>query len=126
MSNMNRLATLTNKFQGTYRRVLCVCAAGLLRSPTAAVILSQPPFNFNTRAAGINDNFALVIADNFLVEWADEIVCMTSDQEESLRFMCDKPIICLDIEDDYEYRDPELIKLILERYVEKSGFKQNG
>ena len=47
MSKMNRLANTQNKYQGKYKKVLCVCSAGLLRSPTAALVLSQEPFNFN-------------------------------------------------------------------------------
>lgn len=49
---MNRIANASNKFQGSYKRVLCVCSAGLLRSPTAALVLSKDPYNFNTRACG--------------------------------------------------------------------------
>ena len=50
---MNRIANSTNPFQKDYKRVLCVCSAGLLRSPTAAYVLSQAPYNYNTRAAGL-------------------------------------------------------------------------
>ena len=56
---MNRLANSSNRYQGEYKRVLCVCSAGLLRSPTAALVLSQEPYNFNTRAAGLDEAFAL-------------------------------------------------------------------
>lgn len=116
---MNRIHNATNPNQGKFKRVLCVCSAGVLRSPTAAEILSQPPFNFNTRAAGIDSDFALIPVDGALLEWADEVVCMTSYQYEALRQQgYSKPIITLDIEDNYEFRDPELVKLITERYTE--------
>ncbi len=42
-----------NPYQGKYKRVLCVCSAGVLRSATTAVVLSKEPFNFNTRSAGL-------------------------------------------------------------------------
>lgn len=115
---MNRLANCSNRFQGDYKRVLCVCSAGLLRSPTAALVLSQEPYNFNTRAAGIVPQFALIPVDRVLLEWADEIVCMTSEQAEEIRPRLEeeKPIIVLGIDDDFRYRDPELIKLIRESY----------
>lgn len=124
MSRMNRLANTANEYQGTFKKVLCVCSAGLLRSPTAALVLSQEPFNFNTRAAGVSTEYALVLIDEFLLKWADEIVCMNESQKDVLNFLIHKddttPIIVLDIPDNYQYRDPELIKLIAERYVEKT------
>lgn len=121
---MNRLANTQNEYQNIdkYKRVLCLCSAGLLRSPTAALVLSQEPFNFNTRAAGVSSEYALVLVDEFLIKWADEIVCMGWEQEEHLKYMMhqnDKtPVYVLNVPDDYEYRDPELMKLIAERYVE--------
>ena len=59
MSTFNKLANTRNPYQGTSKRVLCVCSAGLLRSPTIAWILSNPPFNFNTRAAGVSLEYVL-------------------------------------------------------------------
>ena len=115
---MNRLANCTNRYQGEYKRVLCVCSAGLLRSPTAAFVLSQEPYNFNTRAAGLTPEFALVPVDRVLLEWADEIVVMSAQQAEQIRAMLEdeKPIVVLGIPDNFRYRDPELIRLIRESY----------
>ena len=115
---MNRLANCTNRYQGEYKRVLCVCSAGLLRSPTAAFVLSQEPYNFNTRAAGLNPEFALVPVDRVLLEWADEIVVMSAQQAEQIRAMLEdeKQIVVLGIPDNFRYRDPELIRLIRESY----------
>lgn len=116
----NRAYNMTNPNQGKYKKVLCVCSAGLLRSPTAALVLSQKPFNYNTRAAGMEKDYALVVVDEYLILWADEIVCMSRGQEVEIReqFKTDKPIICLGIEDSYDYRDPALIKLIASNYKE--------
>ena len=115
---MNRLANATNLFQGKYKRVLCVCSAGLLRSPTAALVLSQEPYNYNTRATGLTKEFALVPVDQVLLHWADEIVCMNPEQAEELRerLETDKPVIVLNIEDRYRYRDPELVEQIKAAY----------
>ena len=115
---MNRLANCTNRYQGEYKRVLCVCSAGLLRSPTAAFVLSQEPYNFNTRAAGLTPEFALVPVDRVLLEWADEIVVMSAQQAEQIRAMLEdeKQIVVLGIPDNFRYRDPELIRLIRESY----------
>jgi len=116
MSLMNRLGNASNPFQMNYKKVLCVCSAGLLRSPTAAFVLSQDPYGYNTRAAGMEPDFALVIVDEVLLEWADEIVCMTKDHEAALKSRTKKPVVRLDIPDSYRYRDPELMKLIKEKY----------
>lgn len=111
----NRLYNSKNPYQRDYLKVLCVCSAGLLRSPTAAVVLSQPPFNFNTRAAGLDVSHALIPVDDVLLHWADHVVCMTKEQEERLQQMTNKPIFCLDIPDSFCYRDKKLVKMIKER-----------
>jgi predicted protein tyrosine phosphatase len=115
---MNRLANAGNPYQGSFKRVLCVCSAGLLRSPTAAVVLSQEPYNYNTRAAGLVPQFALIPVDKVLIHWAEEIVCMTDEQAESLRPIVpeDKKIVVLGIPDNFAYRDPELVELIKKSY----------
>ncbi len=114
MGTFNRLANCKNHYQGTAKKVLCVCSAGLLRSPTAALVLSQDPFNFNTRAAGLSGEYALIPVDDVLIEWADEIICMDLQQSSDLEKMTTKPIYSLNIPDNFRYRDPELIKLITE------------
>jgi predicted protein tyrosine phosphatase len=120
---MNRIHTAGNPYQGPFKRVLCVCSAGLLRSPTAALVLSQEPFNFNTRAAGCKD-YALVQVDRVLIHWADEIVVMEPSHAHTLEFdhpeivTLGKKVKVLRIPDNFEYRDPELMKLIAERYQE--------
>lgn len=118
---MNRRANCGNEYQGHFMRVLCVCSAGLLRSPTAAVVLAGEPWNYNTRAVGLTPEFALIPVDLVLLEWADIIVCMSSEQVDKLKPMLstDTEIISLDIPDQYAYRDPELIRLINERFTEK-------
>lgn len=114
--SFNRIHNSSNPHQGKYKRVLCVCSAGLLRSPTAALVLSQAPYNYNTRAAGIDNDHALIIVDEVLLEWAEEIVCMTRDQRRTLENLTKKTIICLDIPDSFSYRDPKLMKLIKSAY----------
>lgn len=121
-SDMNRLHNCGNPHQGDYVRTLCVCSAGLLRSPTAALVLSRPPFNRNTRAAGVH-GYALVPLDRVLLTWAQEIVCMEIEHEHIIRQRLkeanlDRPVYRLDVPDDYAYRDPVLEKLIAERYKE--------
>jgi len=63
-------------------------------------------------------DYALVVVDEYLLHWADEVVCMTRGQAVRIKddHGFDKHIICLDIEDSYNYRDPELMGLIPQRY----------
>jgi predicted protein tyrosine phosphatase len=122
MSFYNRIGNASNRFQGTTKKVLCVCSAGLLRSPTMAVVLSQEPYNYNTRAAGLSKEYALIPVDEVLLHWADEIVCAESWMAQEIEGMLTtfglqhKDLIALDIPDQYEYRHPELIKMIKEKY----------
>lgn len=123
----NRLWNCGNPHQGTFKRVLTVCSAGLLRSPTAALVLSWEPYNFNTRACGLDSGHALVIFDKVLACWADEIICMTLEHKERVIDLMTQygdnrtPIHNWDIPDAYAYRDPELIKLMQERAKELYG-----
>lgn len=122
MSTLNRLAVAGNPYQqiDKYKRVLCVCSAGLLRSPTMAWALSQEPFNYNTRAAGITDEYALIPVDEALIEWADEIICADRDVMNTLfnKFPTVQEVTCLDIPDQYQYRDDELVEIIISRYAD--------
>jgi len=123
---MNRLANIENEYQNIkkHKRVLCVCSAGLLRSPTAALVLSQDPYNFNTRAAGLSPEYALVLVDDVLLKWADEIVCMEAEQKYQVEHMIKtllpegtkKTVYNLDIPDKFSYRNKELICLIKDKY----------
>ena len=123
MSLLNRLATSRNPYQGDTKRVLCVCSAGLLRSPTVAWILSNPPFNFNTRAAGDRSEFALIQVDDVLLNWADEIVCMERHHAQDLPQDHGKPVHVLNLPDQFPFRHPDLVRLATERLMGIYGGK---
>lgn len=128
----NRLGNVGNGYQGHFKKVLCVCSAGVLRSPTLAEVLSREPFNFNTRAVGTDQEFALVPIDLVHVAWADDIVVMDHAQrliivemqkelEEMSRGMVyynQAPIHTLNIPDNYGYRDPALVRILTEKSYE--------
>jgi len=40
---MNRIFSNIDDIEGDYKRVLCVCSAGLLRSPTMAWVFGKEP-----------------------------------------------------------------------------------
>ena len=117
---MNRLANCHNEFQGDWKKVLCVCSAGLLRSPTIAWVLSNPPWNCNTRACGTDAEYALIPMDKVLLEWADEIVCASGSHMQDVKEMLkqcekkDKPIYNLGLPDIYRTRETRLVQLIQE------------
>lgn len=116
--SFNRLANTKNHFQTPAKRVLCVCSAGLLRSPTVANVLHQE-YEFNTRAAGANNEYALIRVDNVLLEWADEIVCVEKEVADDLRYAHDlgtKRVIVLALPDKFPWNDPELRYLIKKQY----------
>lgn len=120
----NRLYNCKNPYQGNYKKVLCVCSAGLLRSPTIAYVLSQDPYNCNTRSCGIHD-YALIMIDDVLVTWADEIVVTDDEKVEVInnylkRLNLSIPVINLNIPDTFEYRDEDLIYIINRAYEQAS------
>ena len=126
-STRNSVAIVHNQFQdiSKYKRVLCVCSAGLLRSPTAARVL-QEVYNYNTRAAGTYD-YALIPISTALLEWADEVVFMERDHYQMAKYdnpeMIDRAsrVLVLGIPDDYSYNQTELRELILSRYKTASS-----
>lgn len=116
MSTYNRLHNVNNPNQGPAKRVLCVCSAGLLRSPTLAWILSNKPFNFNTRSAGAAEGYALILVDEVLLRWADVVVFADEDHKRMVSYQY-KDLIdnmethVLNIPDAYPFKDPKLVTI---------------
>lgn len=130
MSMMNRLGNAFNPYQGKEKKVLCLCSAGLLRSPTMANVLHQE-YGFNTRSAGVAHEYALIPVDAVLVNWADEIVCAEQSVADRLRAFLDdcgertkkmeESVTVLNIPDKYTWNQPELRAIIIEQYQEVGG-----
>lgn len=129
MIKRNQLGVVLNAYQGQHRKVLTVCSAGCLRSPTAAHILSSPPWNFNTRCAGTSQEYAIVPVTEALVIWADVILCMDQFQQHHINMMQNKlaeemtdydykQVINLGIEDEFSYRDPKLVEIMKAKFTE--------
>jgi len=117
----NRIGNCSNIHQGEYKKVLAVCSAGLLRSPTIAWVLSQKPYQYNCRAAGYVNDYALIKVDHVLLQWADEIVCADTEHYFFIKDLMgelniEKPLLDMKLPDVYEYRHPKLVKLIKEKY----------
>ena len=104
-----------NEAQGTKRRVLFVCSAGMLRSPTAASVAIE--LGFNARSCG-SHNFALIPLSANLIHWAESIffVNVSNWREARWTFTHDVELMELledkstvwDIEDDFDFDDPML------------------
>jgi predicted protein tyrosine phosphatase len=113
----NRKHNSTNPHQGSAKRILCVCSAGLLRSPTLAHVLALR--GNNTRACGSSKDFALIPIDDVLIHWADEIVFVSDDNYEEVSGdfdLTDKTCVVLDIPDKFERMSPELVKICAVQY----------
>lgn len=118
MTRMNALHNSKNPFQGDFKKVLTICSAGLLRSPTLAWILGQD--KYNTRSCGIHD-YALIQIESVLVNWADIIIFLHKDVYEACplpyKECKNKQIIVFNIPDEFEFRDPNLINLLKEECI---------
>ena len=118
----NQLSNVGNQFQGKAKKVLAVCSAGLLRSPTLANVLHRQ-YGFNTRAVGSCKEFALIPISQALIWWADEIVFVNQenfddlDEEEKEEIeSVGVKVTVLNILDDFNWNDPELQALLLQEY----------
>lgn len=119
MVNLNRLANTKNQYQGTRKKVLAVCSAGLLRSPTIAWILSNEPFNFNTRACGITSEYALIPLDEVLVTWADEIVVVEDWMKDVIQSSFPEAVVhVVETPDMYPFRDEALVDFLTPKLKE--------
>lgn len=121
---MMRSRNAANSFQGEWPRVLCVCSAGLLRSPTLAWVLSNPPYNCNTRAAGSHHEYALVPIDQVLCDWATAVIFVNSEnykRAEALKLNLPEETYVLNVPDKYPFRHPELVSAIHEE-LKNAGF----
>ncbi len=97
------------------KHVLFICSQNRLRSPTAEQIFSNHP-GIECASAGLNKDADNPVAPE-LLEWAELIFVMEKTHRTKLsskfrRHLADKPVICLDIPDAYEFMDPQLVRLL--------------
>lgn len=97
------------------RNILFVCSQNRLRSPTAEQVFAGHP-GIETNSAGTNHDAENPLTGE-LVEWADIIFVMERTHRIKLRkrfraMLKHARVICLDIPDDYEFMDPELVRLL--------------
>ncbi len=97
------------------KRVLFVCSQNKLRSPTAEQVFSTRT-DIEVNSAGTNHDAENPL-DREQIAWADIIIVMERTHRNKIqkrfRAVLDgKRIVVLDIPDDYEFMDPELIRLL--------------
>lgn len=117
---MNRIGNCKNGYQGPEKRVLCVCSAGLLRSPTAAYVLANE-YGYNTRSVGVAEEYALFPLEEVHLHWADEVVCMEQWHADAVvgmmsRWGVEKPVVVLGVPDSHRRMDPLLCQMIRDAY----------
>jgi predicted protein tyrosine phosphatase len=99
-------------------RVLFVCRLNRRRSATAERVFDKDA-SLEVHSAGTAED-ALVRVNRRMLDWAEVVFTMDDDQLRDLsRMFPDHPalgrIVCLDIEDRYEFLDPELVSLLRQR-----------
>jgi len=97
------------------RRALFICSRNRLRSPTAEVVFANWP-EVETDSAGLALDAEVLLGVEQL-EWADLVFVMERRHRQALlrRFpvaMRGKRLVCLDIPDDYDYLQPELVRVL--------------
>jgi predicted protein tyrosine phosphatase len=106
------------------RNVLFICSRNRLRSPTAEQVFADWP-GIETSSAGVDHD-----ADNpltpELLQWADVIFVMERAHRTKLstRFKAHlggKRVVCLEIPDDYDYMDPELVRVLRDKVPRHLG-----
>lgn len=112
---MELTAPVNNPHQGLSRKVLFVCSAGMLRSPTAMALASAK--GMNARACGTHYKALVPLSVN-LIQWANQIVFMDSEVEQQAldKFKDIDEVysksICWHIPDDFDYYDQRLVDII--------------
>lgn len=96
-------------------KLLFVCSRNQWRSPTAEDLFlgSQA---YQARSAGTEPSARRRVNGDLLL-WADRIFVMEKRHKEKLLLQFPdalqyKPILVLDVPDEYEYGDPELVQLL--------------
>jgi predicted protein tyrosine phosphatase len=96
-------------------KALFVCSQNKLRSPTAEQIFSRWP-GIEADSAGLNADAETSLSGE-QIEWADIVFVMDKSHRNKLsqkfkKFLGNKRVICLDIPDEFEFMDPDLVRLL--------------
>ena len=97
------------------RKLLFICSRNRWRSPTAAQLFDGFE-HCSARSAGTEPGARVRVSAGHL-GWADLIFVMEKKHQRRLREkfpeeLAAKPVICLNIPDDYGFMQPELVDLL--------------
>ena len=100
------------------KRVLFICSQNRLRSPTAERLYAST-VTLKVRSAGVYSGAETPLTAE-LIEWADVIFVMEQMHQDKLlklfrNAVKNKQLVCLDIQDKYEYMSPELIRILTDK-----------
>ncbi|WP_184543960.1 low molecular weight protein tyrosine phosphatase family protein [Mucilaginibacter sp. FT3.2] len=95
--------------------LLFICSKNQWRSPTAELLYKNHPYH-TAYSAGTGDK-ARIRVNQKMIDRADIIFAMERRHKELLkeRFnLAGKQLVVLNIEDNYQFNDPELIEILKE------------
>jgi predicted protein tyrosine phosphatase len=97
------------------KKLLFVCTENVYRSRTAEELFKDDP-RFEVKSAGISASAERQLTKEML-EWADYVFVMEKRHRNIIHKLFPeiyekKRIICLYIDDIYDYMDPELVKIL--------------
>lgn len=100
------------------RNVLFICSQNKLRSPTAEQVFASYP-GVECSSAGLNHDAENPVTGE-LLEWAELIFVMEKTHRSKLsakfgKHLKRQRIVCLDIPDNYEFMDPDLVRLLQQK-----------
>ena len=102
-------------------KILFICSRNKWRSLTAEKIFDG--YNgYEVRSAGTEEGARIKVTEGH-IGWSDIIFVMEKKHTRRLKgkfpsILMDKPLICLDIPDDYRFMDEELIEILKSRVSE--------
>lgn len=108
----------TGTVETSLMKILFVCTANKLRSPTAQAVFAEHP-GIEARSAGLDASAAQPLTVD-LVTWADRLFVMEPRQRDIIRkrfrqALGSRPVIVLGIPDEYSFMQAELVALLKER-----------
>ncbi len=97
------------------KRALFICSQNRLRSPTAEQIFADWP-GVETDSAGLGNDATVPLSPE-QIAWANIIFVMEKTHRSRLSgrfkaYLSGKRVICLEIPDDYDFMQPELVRLL--------------
>ncbi|MDB5287889.1 MAG: protein tyrosine phosphatase [Mucilaginibacter sp.] len=93
--------------------LLFICSKNQWRSPTTELLFKNHAIH-NPRSAGTSDK-ARIKVNQRSIDWADVIFVMEYKHRDIIKqqfTICNKKIIVLNIEDNYQFGDPELLEML--------------